>query len=42
MRKAITLSTALLLAIGSTASFSDSDLAKHIDREYTSYLKPLF
>ena len=42
MRKAITLSATLLLALGSTASFSDSDLSKHIDADYNSYLEPLF
>ena len=42
MRKAITLSAALFLALGSTASFSDSDLSKHIDADYSSYLEPLF
>lgn len=42
MHKAITLSAALLLTLSSTASFSDSDLSKQIDAEYSSYLKPLF
>ncbi len=42
MRTAITLSTAFVLVFCSTTSFSDSDLSKHIDREYSSYLKPLF
>ncbi|MFT7686613.1 MAG: amidohydrolase [Candidatus Azotimanducaceae bacterium] len=42
MRKAITLTAAMFLAIGSTASFSDSDLSKHIDKEYRTYLEPLF
>lgn len=42
MRKAITLSAALLLTLGSTVSFSDSDLSKHVDADYSSYLKPLF
>lgn len=42
MHKAITLSAALLLALGSTASFSDSDLSKNIDADYSAYLKPLF
>lgn len=42
MHKAITLSAALLLALGSTASFSDSDLSKSIDADYSAYLKPLF
>jgi amidohydrolase len=42
MRKTITISAALLLTLGSTASFSDSDLSKHIDADYSSYLEPLF
>jgi amidohydrolase len=42
MRKAITLSVSILLAFGSATSFADSDLSKHIDKEYSAYLKPLF
>jgi amidohydrolase len=42
MRKAITFSAALLLTLGSTASFSDGNLSQHIDAEYSSYLEPLF
>jgi amidohydrolase len=42
MRKAITFSAALVLTLGSTASFSDSNLSQHIDAEYSSYLEPLF